>query len=221
MLSEDLTATDFRDAYIGHMYLRSGHNWLIAMFAAGHKHLSSLRSYLRRRTYRAVGEVRVRAFQSHLWNEIEQHRVVDPAILHALCQQGEISEVQRDRWLSMRDRTYVGMGCRDFFHPPPDIEPNHQSGNGCRTHRCTLCRHGIVFSDSMPHLARRAEELKWLREQMSVTSWVESMFPDELESLELTLGNFPHSDVETQCRHWRSQIDAGLHTPLAFQGSHG
>jgi len=221
LIPEDLKATDLRDAYIGHVYLRSGHNWLIAMFAAGHKSIRSLKNYLNHRSYRMASEKQVGTFQGHLWQEIEQHRIVDPAILHTLCRQGQISQEQRDRWLSHEDRTYVGMGCRDFLNPPREIAPDHRSGEGCRIQRCTLCKLGLLFSDSMPFLARRREELIWLREQIPTPTWVLSSFPEEEDSLILSLQNFSTEDVNTQRLYWRTEIVAGRHIPLSFEGAYG
>jgi len=221
LLVETLKASDLRDAYIGQIYLRSGHNWLIAMFAAGHKSIRTLMHYLNHRSYRTHSELKIRDFQTHLWQEIESRKVVDPAILHALCQRGEITQEQRDRWLAKKDRTYVGMGCRDFHNPPDDIEPDHRAGEGCRVQRCTLCCRGILFTDSMPLLARRLAELQWLQERIPVAAWIQSRFPEELNSLEVNLKNFPQNDVEQERLRWWSLLRTGEHTPLSFRGAHG
>ncbi|HDR9153354.1 TPA: hypothetical protein QDA88_005783, partial [Burkholderia vietnamiensis] len=144
-----LALGDFRDAYISFAYEQSGYSWLVAQLAAGHGSHESLATYLRKRRWKAHGETKFRDFGNAMWREIEIHRAVDPAILAVWVQRGEVSDEQRYRWLAHKDRTRVGMGCRNFRKPPYRIAPDHIEGRGCRTQRCTLCEFGVVFSDSI------------------------------------------------------------------------
>jgi hypothetical protein len=220
LVSPSLNVSDLRDSFISFAYRNSGYQWLVAKLAAGHSSLGALTDYLRKHRWRAHGEAQVRKLQSALWSEIRERQVVDPAILHALVQRGEVSDVQRQRWLDHKDRTRVGMGCRDFYHPPREIAPEHKEGSGCRIQRCTLCRHGIVFSDSIELLARRLAELTWLRARIPLMSWIESSFPDELESLEATLELFDKTKVLSASESWKREIEGGRHRVLDQEGSY-
>lgn len=221
-LDERMTLGDFRDAYISYAYQASGYSWLVAQLAAGHSSLESLKAYLRKRRWKAHGEKKVRTFQTVFWTEIESRRIVDASVLFALVERGEITEEQRMRWLQYKDRTRVGMGCKSFQNPPPEIAPHHVSGDGCRVQRCTLCHHGIVFEDSVGHMARRLAELYWLKARLPLTTWHESSFEDELEATETTLRLlFDATVVEKFVQFWTIEIEAGRHKPLQMEGEYG
>jgi hypothetical protein len=218
----NITAKDFRDSFIDFSYKASGYNWLVAMLAAGHKSLESLKSYLRRRRWANHSRGQIGLFLKHFWNEIIERRVVDPAILKVLVSKGTISEEQRVRWMQHRDRTRVGTGCKDVTSPPKYLVPNHQPGKVCRVQRCTLCTHGIVFEDSLPLLCRRVEELETLREMLSMVAWNQSTFPLELEATLLTLKrNFALKDITKYRKFWREEINTGRHQLQQFEGSYG
>lgn len=219
-IPESITISDFRDAFIAFSYESSGFNWLVAKLAAGHASIESLKTYLRHRQWRAHGERQVSNFQEALWAEIQQRRIVDPAILRGLVERGEVTEAQRQRWADHKDRTRVGMGCKDFRHPPKQVVPDHTEGAGCRVQRCTLCPLGVVFNDSLGHLARRLAELQVLQEQMPLTSWFESSFPEEVDATNATLALFEPGRVQAELEHWRTEIREGRHRVLQFEGSY-
>ncbi|WP_175037744.1 hypothetical protein [Burkholderia contaminans] len=212
---------DFRDAYVSFAYEQSGYSWLVAQLAAGHASRESIATYLRKRRWKAYGEAKVRDFGNAMWKEIEIHRAVDPAILAAWVQRGEVSDEQRRRWLAHKDRTRVGMGCRSFRTPPHHIAPDHIEGRGCRTQRCTLCEHGVVFSDSVEHLVRRLAELKSLKTWVPITTWKESDFELEYERTAATLEQFESDVVTIRLEYWLSEIRAGRHVVLDFEGEYG
>jgi len=212
-ISEDLSLTDFRDAFIAFAYEKSGYDWLMAKLAAGHRSIRSAITYLRNRRFKTkLGEA--------LFNEIRKHRVVDAAFLFRLVQVGEITEEQRQRWMKDKDRTRMGTGCRDFKHPPVWIAPEHVEGAGCRIQRCILCKHAIVFEDSADGLCRRLAELQHLKTEISVTTWMDSLFGDELEALEATLADFPAEEVGRLQGGWAAKILAGEHRVLAMEGAY-
>ncbi len=219
-ISEDLSLTDFRDAFIAFAYEKSGYDWLMAKLAAGHKSVASAVTYLRNRRFKNYGFDQVTKLGEAIFNEIRKHRVVDAAFLFRLVQVGEITDEQRQRWLNDKDRTRMGTGCRDFKHPPKWIAPEHVEGAGCRIQRCILCKHAIVFSDSVDGLCRRLAELQHLKTEISMTTWMESLFGDELEALEVTLTDFPPGEVWKLTADWIAKIRSGEHRVLSMEGAY-
>lgn len=213
----DMSVGDFRDAYISFAYESSGYSWLVAKLAAGHSSLESLRTYLRKRHFKAHGEAKVNAFNEALWSEIKIHRSVDAAILHARVQRGEISDEERRRWTR---RTYVGTGCQDFRNPPKYVAPEHEEGECCRVQRCTLCHQAILFDDSADLMARRSMELEHIQRTIPLLTWMQSSFPVEKDNLELALSQFDSKMVEERKRFWEEEISAGRHIPLNFEGTY-
>lgn len=219
-VSEKITAGDFRDAYIGFAYEFSNYNILTAQIAATHKSVRSTQHYLRQHQWRAHSAKKIHIFTHALWQEIATRKVVDPAILRGLVERGEVSEEQRIRWERHKDRTRVGVGCKDFKNPPSNIAPRHVDGSGCRVQRCTLCEHAIVFDDSVDHLCRRMAELEKLRSTMAVPSWSASSFPDEVDATEAILRKFAQQDVKASISYWKSRINSGAHRVPDMEGSY-
>lgn len=218
LVSEAITISDFREAFIAFSYEGSGYNWLVAKLAAGHTSIESLKTYLRKRQWKAYGERQVASFQEAMWSEIRNRRIVDPAILRGLVERGVVTEVQRLRWSAHKDRTRVGTGCKDFQNPPIQISPEHVKGCGCRVQRCTLCPHAIVFEDSLEHLARRMAELEVLQGQVPLTAWYQSTFPEEVEATRTTLELFEPKKVDAVKKFWLREIQDGRHVVLQFEG---
>ncbi|MES2948145.1 MAG: hypothetical protein V4858_06325 [Pseudomonadota bacterium] len=221
VVPESITLSDFRDAFISFSYQYSGYSWLETQLAAGHTSVESLTTYLRKRRWKTYGEGRVVAFFESFWTEIKTRRIADPAVLRAMADRGEISDEQRVRWINHKDRTRVGMGCKDFTHPPKDISPEHVEGDGCRVQRCTLCRLGVVFDDSVDHLARRRAELAWIKREIPLNSWYQSSFPLEVEATEHALKNFAPELVPERQSFWETEIREGRHVPLNMEGEYG
>lgn len=216
----NIKASDFRDAYIGFAYEFSNYNILSAQIAATHKSARSTQSYLRQRQWRAHSAKKIRIFTQGLWDEISNTKTVDPAILRGLVERGEVTDEQRTRWNVYKDRTRVGVGCKDFKNPPSYIAPQHVDGKGCRVQRCTLCEHAVVFEDSLDHLARRIAELESLRDSIPVPSWAASSFTDEQEATEAVLQNFDRDLVKSRIAHWKKQIFAGMHRISDMEGAY-
>lgn len=217
---ETITVSDLRDAYIGFSYEYSGYSWMVAKIAAGHKSLRALKAYLRQRQWKEHGEKKVRLFGESLWTLIEQRQIVDPAILHAMVERGQITEGQVQRWLAHKDRTRVGTGCTDFRNPPRRLSPEHVEGSGCRVQRCVLCEHAIVFPDSADHLCRRLAELKSIQTTIPLTAWLESSLPEEMEITEATLNRLDPDTVARCLTFWTSEIEGGRHRPIDMEGSY-
>lgn len=215
-----MSLSDLRDAYIEAQYARSGYSWLTAMLAAQHSSVYSIAAYLRKRQYKAHSESRFLSVTEKIWDMAAAREPIDPIRVAAQIEGASAEQILR--WQVGKDRTRVGMGCRDFYNPPKEIAPAHLAGNGCRVQRCTLCSHGIVFTDSAEHIARRVEELKHIHYNIPLLSWVQSTFPEELERAENILETLC---TEAQRAHWRDywqmQINSGKLLPLSGEGSNG
>lgn len=219
-IDDTITVTDFRDAYAAFAYESSGYNWLMVRLALGHRSYDSTKIYLRKRRYKAEGEAKIIKLTSALLNDIEGYRLVEPAFLFFHVEKGELTEAQRQRYFTHTGRTRVGTGCVDFKKPPPEVAPLHEEGKGCRVQRCTLCRHAIVFPDSVGPLSMRLAELNALREQLSVLTWNESSFGEEHANTKEALKLFDEKDVETHLHFWSKEIAEGRHRPLDMEGSY-
>ncbi|MCI5076394.1 hypothetical protein [Oricola sp.] len=200
---------DGRSAWIGHAYITSGNNILIARLAAQHADYSSLVHYLNRRRYRAQSEGLVRSFQDAAFSEIESGRVVDASRIRLMLERGQITPEQERRLLDVRKRTRLGMGCLTPTTPPPGISPDHLPGTVCRVQRCTGCSSGIVFGDSIIPLARARAELLFIQRTIPMAAWAGSSFAEEAEALESTLAEFDAAEVEELVQDWLGRLLSG------------
>jgi hypothetical protein len=204
-----ITTKDARLAWIGRVYVHSGYHQLLTKLAGNHGSLRTTRHYVRSMRYRAYSERQVRKLQDAVFSEIGSGRVVDPTRLRLLVSNGDITPEQEKRLADYRQRTSLGMGCLNPFEPPKHVDPDHRDGELCRVQRCTGCRHGIVFPDSMPALARRLAELMHLRRTMPMAAWEASSLADEHESIEQTLSQFAVADVEAEVETWMNKLNSG------------
>lgn len=219
-LIEEITLSDMRDAYINWAYTNNGYEWMMAKLAAGHTTIQATISYLRTRALKQHGETAVRKLTTIVFDEIKTRKCLEPIFLYARVNRGPISEEQRQRWSQGKDRTRVGTGCADFKHPPKHIAPHHLEGKGCRTQRCTLCEHAIVFLDSYHHLARRKAELISHQDKVGMLIWATTAFPDELIKLEETLANYDQTLVANSLAYWKEEIKAKRHITPNFEGTY-
>jgi hypothetical protein len=217
-----ITPSDFRDAYIGFAYEFSNYSVLTAQVAATHKRSSTTQTYLGHKAWRAHSAKKVRELSTTLWREIKIHRAVDPAVLRSTMEHGEVSADERKRLDAFRkNRTRVGVGCKDRMNPPATVAPEHVNGSSCRVQRCCLCpTHAIVYDDSYDHLARRQAELEDIRDKVPVPVWGESSFPQELQNTEATLQLFAASLVLDRLNYWRNEIMSGRHMVISMEGAY-
>ena len=220
-ISEAITLKSFRDTFISYAYSTSGHSWLIAQLAAGHSSIETLKNYFRRVRWKQHGERVTRDFLESLWGEVERRRIVEPAVLFAMAKKKEVTDEQVIRWLDYKDRTRVGVGCRNVTHPPPEIAPHHIEGTICRVQRCSLCRHAIVFEDSGGLLAKRLAELRHLKATIPLATWHASSFDLEQEVTEKTLQLFDSTSVLACVEYWSARIHDGTYKPFNFEGEYG
>ncbi len=219
-LIEKITLSDMRDAYINWAYSSNGYEWMMAKLAAGHTTIQAAISYLRTRALKQHGESAVRQLTTIVFDEIKTRKRLDPIFLYARVNRGPLSEEQRQRWVQGKDRTRVGTGCADFKHPPKHVAPHHQEGKGCRTQRCTLCEHAVVFQDSYHHLARRKAELLNHQGTVGMLIWATTDFPDELIKLEETLTNYDQTLVANSQAYWKEEIKEERHITPSFEGTY-
>ncbi len=198
-----------RDAWIGYAYVQSGYHTMLTRLAAQHRSVKTLTHYLRSKRYREHSESQIRTFHDAVFDEISAGRVVDPTRLRLLVRNGAITEEQERRLLDMRQRTRVGMGCLDPTNPPREIAADHPAGAVCRVQRCTGCRHGVVFAESMVPLARACAELIFIQRSMPMTAWSGSSFEEELASLERTLEQFDTLAVDAEMTAWTAKLKSG------------
>jgi hypothetical protein len=204
-----LVTGEARDAWIGHAYITSGNNILIARLAGQHDDYRSLVHYLRRRRYRVQSEGLVRSFQDATFAEIESGRILDAARIRLKLERGEITPEQERRLLDPRQRTRLGMGCLKSDSPPQDVSPDHVPGTKCRVQRCTGCINGIVFPESLDPLARARAELIYIQRTIPLTTWSGSSFEEEAASLDGTLADFNPATVEKAVQRWLNKILSG------------
>ena len=219
-LIEEITLSDLRDAYVNWAYSSNGFEWMMAKLAAGHTTIHAAISYLRTRALKQHGETSVRQLTTIVFDEIKTQKRLDPSFLYARVNRGPVSEEQRQRWAQGKDRTRVGTGCADFKHPPKHMAPHHHEGKGCRTQRCTLCDHAVVFHDSYHHLARRKAELLDHQGKVGLLIWATTDFPDELLKLEETLVRYDQTLVANSLVYWQEEVKAGRHIPPTFEGTY-
>jgi hypothetical protein len=204
----EFTASDARDSWIGHAFVQSGYQFIIALLAAQHISPTSLQHYIGFGRYRAHSEKKAREFYHVLFSEIEARRPIDPTRLRLLVRNGAITPEQEARLSDYRMRTRLGMGCLDPQSPDRHVAPGHPEGAICRVQRCIGCSKGIVFQDSMPPLAKALAELRHLRRLIPITAW-EGSFADEHEALEQTLEGFDSAAVEVEVDFWTDKLRSG------------
>lgn len=171
---QTMSTSEARDAWLGHVYTRTGHNIVLTHLASQHADLGPLKYYLRRHKYRAQSEKLLRSVQFTMFEEMHKRGKLDPTRLRILVENGEITEVQEQRLLEHRKRTRLGMGCIEPEKPPREIAPAHRQGSLCQVQRCTGCSHGIVFEESLQPLAKARAELIYLKKTMPLSAWLGS-----------------------------------------------
>ena len=220
-IPETFKSSDFRDVVAAFTFRDSRYSMLLVQWVLGHKHLRSVRSYLRSRMWRQHSEAALKQFGTVLVDEIEVHKRVDPTILRARVENHEVTAEQVERLLAYR--TAVGMGCQDSRRPDPHIDPDNPL-DGSRVcangDRCAGCTQGVALWDSLPLLCKKVAKLEWLRGQFAGGSFYESHHADDLVVFEATIKQWPEEDVAAELAKWRMMIRNGSYRPAKFGGEH-
>ncbi len=220
-IRESIAPGDLRDSYVGFTYEFSNYSVLTAQIAAGHKSVGTTQDYLRHKRWKAHSAKTIQKFQTFMFREIGERKSVDATILRAHMEWGDVTDEERVRLSEFRkNRSRIGVGCKDPNSPPQSMARNHKGG-GCRIQRCTLCpQNAILLPDSYDGIAMRVAELEFLRHSIPVTSWVNSQFPLELENAESALELYDPQRVQGRLAHWRREIQEGHHKPILLDGTY-
>lgn len=206
--------SDFRDIYARWVYNQTGGNIIAVMLALGHGSLRSTDAYIDNNVFSAENDETVRRFMTHLLEELQQGRV-DITILAQLVRHGPLTPEMQARLEEYRRlmRSRVKVGCADAKYPPSHIEPDHEEGKWCGTHRCLLdCPNARFLPESVDGIAMRIEELLVISDHLPLDKWVKEKFENELDAGEFVLTDlYPADEVARARAHWREKILAGKH----------
>ncbi|ALJ34456.1 hypothetical protein AMK58_02905 [Azospirillum brasilense] len=182
-----LTPSDFRDAYAAWIYNRTGNDIFAVQAALNHRGINTTRRYLRQRSQireRFAGCARV---MEAGFDEAQAGRTIDPTILRLAADRTGQVVSKEDRKFLAAFRSACGARCVDPTNPPEEIEPKSERVEGelCGSQRCGLCRHARFDKGSLRGIAVRIAELKALSTVTPTERWLLSVYPVELEALEL------------------------------------
>lgn len=210
--------SDFRDIFAEAVHRGGGYSIFLTQIALGHKKVSTTRRYLRSLAWRRESESKLNDLINTVMEQIEVHRVIDFALLRASVDGINVTEDQISRLATYRrNRTYSGLGCSTPLSPPESIDPLHpQDGQAicAQGQRCANCPRGVVFKDSLPHLAKCLAELEWKRESVGDVRWYGSTDSEDMEVIQATLKQWPEAEVTLAMSDWKRKIKLGEHRVL-------
>lgn len=217
--------SDFRDVFAEVAHRTGGYSVFLTQIALGHKSVNTTRRYLRSLAWRKESEKDLNNLMTTVFEQIEVHRVIDFALLRASVDGINVTEEQISRLAAYRkNRTYSGMGCTTPLNPPESIDPLHpRDGTAvcAQGQRCASCPRGVVFKDSLSHLAKCLAELEWKRGNVGDVRWYESSDSIDMEMIQATLKQWPEPEVTQAISQWRHKINLGEHRILiAAAGVH-
>lgn len=221
---DDITPTDFRDAFAAYAYEVSGGAILFVMKALGHRKPSTSQLYLDNSLLNDQSAKLYRAFSNALWSEIDIQKIVDPTIIAKTSRDGDITEEERARLKRYRSLkvSRVGVACKDPTQPPARLAPYFKSDGKklCTVQRCTLClENAVILPESLSGLCMRAAELNWIKSTMPVTTYLQSSFPEEEFNTLKALSLFEKNAVEALTSSWLDRIRNGQHIIVEFEGT--
>ena len=199
-----LSTSQARDSMINFTY-RNSRRMSVVKLAAQHSDYRSLKYYLARRKIRRANFQTVNQVLTHTFSEIRHRDVFDETRIKIALKTGEITREQERRLRDVRQRTRVGMGCKNPTNPPPEIDPHHLDGEICRVQRCTGCFHGVIFPESVRPMAYALADLCYLRRKVGLAAWKGSSFEEEEISLVETLKQF---DDEVVKKYFQERMEA-------------
>ncbi|CAN0390760.1 unnamed protein product, partial [Phaeothamnion confervicola] len=220
----NITASDFRDIYAMWVYEETGGNILAVQRALNHRKVGTTAGYLWTKALNSKAGKRLMKFENLLWKQICEEGRIDPTLLCQMMEHGSSTAVQIMRLEEYRalKKSRLGVGCSDPYNPPPNVDPQAHAGSLCVTHRCTLCTHAHVGTDSLDGLAMRLAELLTLQSRMPVEHFSrgdDSSFASELENTQVVLSLFASEDVKQRVQIWMDRIAAGEHRIPEFAGT--
>lgn len=221
---DDITPTDFRDAFAAYAYEVSGGAILFVMKSLGHKKPSTSQLYLDNSLLNDQSAKLYRSFSNALWNEIDIQKIVDPTIIAKTSRDGDITEEERARLKLYRSLkvSRVGVACKDPTQPPARLAPYFKPDGKklCTVQRCTLClENAVILPESLSGLCMRAAELNWIKSTMPITTYLQSSFPEEEYNTLMALSLFEPNEVEKTTLSWLDRITNGQHIIVDFEGA--
>jgi hypothetical protein len=210
--------SDFRDVFAEAAHRGGGYSIFLTQIALGHKNINTTRKYLRSLAWRNESEGDLNDLINTVFDQIEIHCVIDFALLRASVEGINITEEHVSRLATYRrNRTYSGLGCTSPVNPPESIDPLHPKDGKAicaQGHRCASCPRGVVFKDSLPHLAKCLAELEWKRESVGDVRWYGSTDSVDMEVIQATLKQWPETEVVQAVSEWKRKIEIGEHRVL-------
>lgn len=203
-----LRPSDFRDGFAAHIFEEGQFNLLLVQSALNHRRLSSTQAYIRQRRQLMARMQEFGRLQEAIFAELPVGGI-DPTFILLRLRPEELTAEQRDRVIAHRARTRMGTGCLDPRNPPPTIT---EERGVCAVQRCTICRHAVVFQDSLPALARRQAELQCIRAETPYERFEASSFRLEWEALSelrLKLGPADSAEFDACVEGHRARLQRG------------
>ena len=214
-----ITQSDFRDMFATYVWRVSGGNLFALMRALRHARARTTELYANTHHLNIERDEAIRRFLNNLLNLLGEDRF-DITILSHLQRHGVVTPEMAQRLWEFRalQRSRINVGCRDPFHPPPDIQPPG-TGKVCRTQRCLLCKtHAVILPESLDGVAMRVEELEFTKSTIPVDAWSDKL-ADELANGLAVLRLFRAEGVQDARKRWRLAIEGRQHrVPGLFPG---
>lgn len=208
----NLRPSDFRDGFASYVFEAGLANIFLVKNALNHRRLSTTQAYVRQRRQLAQRMAEFGSFQRVLFDEMAKGNGVDPTFIFLRVRRSTLTAEQRRRVQDHRRLTRMGTGCLDPTNPPPNISSS-PTGGLCAVQRCTLCRHAIVFPESIPLLARRQAELEHVRCYTPFDRFESSSFRLELDALAELRGKLPQPLLA------QFKLEAATHSELISSGA--
>lgn len=206
------SAGDFRDMFAVYVWRISGGNLLALMRALRHARLRTTQRYADNTLLNAERNDATRRFGNNLFSLLQKHGGFDLTLLSHLQRHGLVPEDAARRLNDYRDleRSRIQVGCKDPFHPPPEIQAP-DAAKVCRPQRCLLCKaNAVILSDSLDGVAMRVEELEYTKSVLPVVEWSDRLAEELANGLDV-LQIFSGEQIKDARARWQQVIAAGRH----------
>lgn len=206
------TPGDFRDMFALYVWRISGGNLFSLMRALNHARARTTQRYADNNLLNAERNDATRRFVNNLFSLLMKHGGFDLTLLTHLQRHGPVPEDAAQRLSDYRDlvRSRIQVGCKDPFHPPPELQPPG-TARVCRPQRCLLCKaHAVILPDSFDGVAMRVEELEYTKFVLPVAEWSDKLDEELANGLDV-LTIFPVEKVDEARGRWQHAIASGRH----------
>lgn len=204
--------SDFRDMFALYVWRISGGNLFVLMRALRHARVRTTQRYADNKLLNAERNDAMRRFGNNLFSLLQKRGGFDLTLLTHLQRHGPVPEDAARRLSDYRNlqRSRVQVGCKDPFHPPPEMQAPG-AAKVCRPQRCLLCKpHAVILPDSLDGVAMRVEELAYTRSVLPIVEWSDRLAEELANGLDV-LHIFPVAQVEDARARWKKTIADGQH----------